>query len=65
MKANIKELAAKAGLAKVMIHPTSDTGVYISLDAETENKLKEFAKLVALVCVNMPNEKIKEYFGIK
>jgi hypothetical protein len=44
MKANIKELAAKAGLAKVLVHPTSDSGVFISLDAEIETKLIEFAE---------------------
>jgi hypothetical protein len=72
MKANIKELAAKAGLAKVMIHPTSDSGVFISLDTESENKLKEFAKLVALECSTIADKAepykasdlIKKHFGV-
>jgi hypothetical protein len=72
MKANIKELAAKAGLAKVMIHPTSDTGVFISLELEVENKLKEFAKLVAVECSTIADKAepykasdlIKKHFGV-
>ena len=72
MKANIKELAAKAGLAKVLVHPTSDSGVFISLDAEIETKLIEFAKLVALECSTIADtaepykasDLIKKHFGV-
>jgi hypothetical protein len=72
MKANIKELAVKAGLAKVMIHPTSDSGVFISLEPEVENKLKEFAKLVAVECSTIADKAepykasdlIKKHFGV-
>jgi hypothetical protein len=72
MKANIKELAAKVGLAKVLVHPTSDSGVFISLDAEIETKLTEFAKLVALECSTIADtaepykasDLIKKHFGV-